>query len=161
MIAREHDVRLIVKGTGHDYLGRSSGSHALSIWTHNMKGVQHQTGSFRPKGCSFNIPGDSVTALAGSQMRDLYTYLDTFNQTVVGGGAWSVGVGGYITGGGHSILAPRYGLAVDQVLEMEIVTPGGHILTINECQNTDLFWAMRGVSCPPPTNQRAFSLRRD
>ena len=34
----------------------------------------------------------------------------------------------------------------DQVLEMEIVTPGGHILTIDECQNEDLFWAMRGVS---------------
>lgn len=37
-------------------------------------------------------------------------------------------------------------MAADQVLEMEIVTPGGDILTINECQNEDLFWAMRGVS---------------
>jgi hypothetical protein len=37
-------------------------------------------------------------------------------------------------------------MGADQVLEMEIVTPRGEILTINECQNQDLFWAMRGVS---------------
>ena len=37
-------------------------------------------------------------------------------------------------------------MAADHVLEMEIVSPGGNILTLNECQNQDLFWAMRGVS---------------
>jgi FAD/FMN-containing dehydrogenase len=64
----------------------------------------------------------------------------------VGGTAWSVGIGGYLTGGGHSILAPRLGLAADQVLEIEMITPEGDIITANECQNEDLFWAMRGVS---------------
>jgi FAD/FMN-containing dehydrogenase len=68
------------------------------------------------------------------------------NLTIISGGAGTVGVGGYLTGGGHAALSSTYGLAADQVLEMEIVTPGGDILTINECQNTDLFWAMRGVS---------------
>jgi len=57
----------------------------------------------------------------------------------------SVGYGGYITGGGHGALANLHGLAADNVLEMEIVTPKGDLLTINECQNQDLFWAMRGV----------------
>jgi hypothetical protein len=33
-----------------------------------------------------------------------------------------------------------------QMYEIEMVTPGGDIVTVNECQNTDLFWAMRGVS---------------
>ena len=56
----------------------------------------------------------------------------------------TVGLGGYITGGGHSLLAPHYGLAIDQVLELEMVTPKGEIITANECQNQDLFWAMRG-----------------
>ena len=82
-------------------------------------------------------------------MRDLYEHLAPLNQTVVGGGAYSVGVGGYLTGGGHSILSARYGLAADQVLEIELVTPQGRILVANECQNKDLFWAMRGVRLPP------------
>jgi FAD/FMN-containing dehydrogenase len=68
------------------------------------------------------------------------------NLTIVGGGAGTVGVGGYLTGGGHSFFSATYGMAADQVLEMEMVTPGGNILTVNECQNQDLFWAMRGVS---------------
>jgi FAD/FMN-containing dehydrogenase len=68
------------------------------------------------------------------------------NLMVVSGGGGTVGLGGFLTGGGHSALSSTYGLAADQVLEMEMVTPSGEILTINECQNTDLFWAMRGVS---------------
>lgn len=73
------------------------------------------------------------------------------NLTIVSGGAGTVGVGGYLTGGGHAALSSTYGMGADQVLEMEIVTPGGEILTINECQNTDIFWAMRGVSSINPT----------
>ncbi|RKP04460.1 hypothetical protein THASP1DRAFT_21097, partial [Thamnocephalis sphaerospora] len=56
----------------------------------------------------------------------------------------TVSTGGYITGGGHSILSAKFGLAADQVVEMEVVTPKGELLILNECQNTDLFWAMRG-----------------
>lgn len=58
----------------------------------------------------------------------------------------SVGYGGFATGAGHSGLGPTYGMAADHVLEMEVVSPGGEILTVNECQNQDLFWALRGVS---------------
>ena len=87
-----------------------------------------------------------MTAAGGSQIGNLYDEMLKLNQTVVGGGSKSVSVGGYITGGGHSILAPRYGLAADQALEMEVVTPNGDIVVANECQNEDLFWAMRGVS---------------
>jgi FAD/FMN-containing dehydrogenase len=68
------------------------------------------------------------------------------NLTIVSGGAGTVGVGGYLTGGGHGALSSTYGLGADQVYEIEMVTPGGDIVTVNECQNTDLFWAMRGVS---------------
>jgi len=55
-------------------------------------------------------------------------------------------MGGYMTGGGHGALGPTYGMAADEVLEIDMVTPGGDIITANECQNRDLFWAMRGVS---------------
>ena len=78
-------------------------------------------------------------------MQEAYRATALLNRTVVGGNGRTVALGGFITGGGHSILAPHYGMAADQVLEVEMVTPKGEILTANECQNADLFWAMRGV----------------
>jgi len=79
-------------------------------------------------------------------MRELYEALDKDGQAMIGGGGEYVGMGGYITGGGHGVLSPRYGLAADRVLEVEMVTPNGDIIVANECQNKDLFWAVRGVS---------------
>ena len=137
-----------MKSTGHDYLGRSSAPNSLSIWTHNLKGMKvHDT--FRPSCCNVSIDGGAVTVGAGQQMGEMYEALDKINRTVVGGGGATVSVGGYLTGGGHSLLSARRGLGTDQVLEMEVVTPKGEILTINECNHQDLFWAMRGVRPGP------------
>ncbi|KAI0379050.1 FAD-binding domain-containing protein [Hypomontagnella monticulosa] len=141
--ARKHNIRVVVKSTGHDYQGRSQAPRALSIWVRHMQGIKTHE-SFQPQGCNFTIETTAVTAAGGSQIGNLYDEMLKLNQTVVGGGSKSVSVGGYITGGGHSILAPRYGLAADQALEMEVVTPNGDIVVANECQNEDLFWAMRG-----------------
>jgi FAD/FMN-containing dehydrogenase len=64
---------------------------------------------------------------------------------IVRPGPASVGIGGYLTGGGHSPINAIYGTGANQVLEMDVVTASGDMLTVNECQNTDLFWALRGV----------------
>jgi FAD/FMN-containing dehydrogenase len=111
-----------------------------------MKSVTVHEKSFTPKNCDIEIEGAALTAGAGIEMLEAYRAASTVNHTVIGGNGRTVALGGFITGGGHSILSPRYGLAVDHVLEMEVVTPKGEILIANECQNTDLFWAMRGVS---------------
>lgn len=137
---------MIVKNTGHDFLGRSNAPGALSIWTHHLKDFIYYADNFALTGSGTIIPGSAVTIGSGSQMYDLYLATDAYNQTLVGGGGKTVGIGGYITGGGHSSLAPRYGLGSDSVLEMEVVTPAGEILTVNEDLHPDLFWALRGVS---------------
>lgn len=80
------------------------------------------------------------------QMLEIDYQASLRNLTIVSGGAGTVGLGGYLTGGGHGAYSLTYGLAADQVLEVEMVTPGGEILTVNECQHKSLFWAMRGVS---------------
>jgi FAD/FMN-containing dehydrogenase len=64
---------------------------------------------------------------------------------ILSAGPTTVSVGGYLTGGGHSALTSTFGLATDAVLEFEVVSPTGEFLTLNECQNQDLFWATRGV----------------
>lgn len=56
----------------------------------------------------------------------------------------SVGLGGYIQGGGHGPLGRTYGLAANQVLQMTVATATGKILVANAVQNQDLFWALRG-----------------
>lgn len=149
--ARNNNVRLIVKASGHDYIGRSVAPYSLSIWTRHMTGVTINQDGFQPQGCSGScfINSPTVTAAGGTQMGVLQNATATINQTIVGGGSETVSVGGYLTGGGHGLLSARYGLATDQVVEMEVVTPDGAILTLNECQNQDMFWAMRGVSNVP------------
>ena len=52
--------------------------------------------------------------------------------------------GGYVQGGGYGAMGIKYGLAVDNVLEFDIVTADGQLVTANACKNSDLFWAVRG-----------------
>jgi FAD/FMN-containing dehydrogenase len=110
-----------------------------------MLGLDFHDG-FSPQGCHFSIDGPAISAAAGTRMLEIDYEAHLRNLTIVSGGAGTVGVGGYLTGGGHGALSSTYGLGADQVYEIEMVTPGGDIVTVNECQNTDLFWAMRGVS---------------
>ena len=145
-VARDNNVRLVVKASGHDFHGRSIAPGSLSIYMHHMNKIAYHKGKFELAGGKTVIEGDAISCGGGTEMYDLYKAAHEYGTTVVGGMAKSVSVGGYLTGGGHSLLSPDYGLAADNVLEIEIVTPDGKILTVNEDQHTDLFWALRGVS---------------
>lgn len=111
-----------------------------------MKNITVNTGDFKPYKCDVTIEGPSVTVGAGVQMVDLYEKLAEVGRTFVGGNGKTVGVVGFTLGGGHSPLSNMYGLGVDQVLELEVVLADGSVVKANECENSDLFWAMRGVS---------------
>ncbi|KAF4412492.1 FAD-linked oxidoreductase ZEB1 [Colletotrichum fructicola] len=129
---------------GHDYLGRSFAPGSLSIWVHHMQDVQYHGAGFQLAGSDITIEGNALTVGGGTELYNAQKALAEHGQAIVGGGCGTVGVGGFTPGGGHSLLGPRYGMAADNVLQMEIVSPKGEIMTINEAQNTDLFWAMRG-----------------
>ncbi|KAF2092417.1 FAD-binding domain-containing protein [Rhizodiscina lignyota] len=143
--ALRHDIYLVIKNTGHDHLGRSSGRGSLAIWTHRLKGRTWHD-AFTPSGapsCYSAVP--AVTLRAGEQWLDVYRDADMHNRIVVGGSARTVGAaGGYLTGGGHSAWAHFYGLAADNLLEVTIVTPTGELKIINEHTDPDYFWAIRG-----------------
>jgi FAD/FMN-containing dehydrogenase len=143
--AREHNIRLSVKNTGHDVPGRANGPGSLSIWTHYLNGIEYHKG-FTLAGSGKNVEGDFVAAGSGCQNYNLQQVAKARGLVFTGGGSKTVGMGGFIAGGGHSILSPHFGLAADNVLQIEVVTPNGAALTVNEDQNTDLFWALRGVS---------------
>ncbi|KAH6612421.1 FAD binding domain protein [Boeremia exigua] len=62
----------------------------------------------------------------------------------LGGRVDSVGVAGFTLGGGLSNFSPRYGLAMDNVFEYEMVLANSSIVTVSETENPDLYWALRG-----------------
>ncbi|KAF2668007.1 FAD-binding domain-containing protein [Microthyrium microscopicum] len=142
--ARTKNIRLNIKSTGHDFLGRSVQPNSLSIWTHHLKTTQWHEKSFSPKGCDLVIDGPAVTAGSGSQWGELNAEADKRKLALVSGGFNSVSLGGFLSNGGHGGLSAKYGFGADMVLQIELVTPSGEIITANECQNTDYFWAMRG-----------------
>jgi hypothetical protein len=82
---------------------------------------------------------------AGVQWGEVYTWLAPYNLVAIGGAASTVGAsGGYLQGGGHGPLTRWKGLAADQVLEFDVIMANGSRETVNLCQNSDLFWALRG-----------------
>jgi FAD/FMN-containing dehydrogenase len=81
-------------------------------------------------------------------MGRLNAFVRRFGKFAVVGSSNTVSVGGYVSGGGHGILSGKYGLAADNLLQVEMVVPSGEVVIANECQNTDLFWAARGVRIP-------------
>ncbi|KAF9926674.1 hypothetical protein FBU30_003787 [Linnemannia zychae] len=143
--AAKSNIRLVVKNTGHDYLGRSIAAHSLNLWTYFMKKI-NVVDSFVPEGAPPGTQGSGAVVLeSGALWKDVYKAADEKNVIVVGGAEATVGaVGGYCLSGGHSPLSPRHGLCVDNVLQYKIVTADGELRVANEYQNQDLFWALRG-----------------
>lgn len=114
-------MRVVVKNTGHDFAGRSLAPHSLQIRTREMDDIELNE-DFVPEGGESG-KGPAVTVGAGVQLFKLYRFCHEKNVTVVGGFSSTVGVaGGYIQGGGHSILSPWKGLASDHVLQYTVVT---------------------------------------
>ncbi|RCI13363.1 hypothetical protein L249_0869 [Ophiocordyceps polyrhachis-furcata BCC 54312] len=143
--ARKHKVRLVVKNTGYDFLGRSTAPGALSIWTLHIKSIQvHPNGQFKLGGSGRTVRGNAVTVGAGTLAIDIYRALDRHGLTFIGPMGPTVGIAGFLSSGGHSNLSGKYGLGADNVLEMELVTPKGEVVVVNEDVHRDLFWALRG-----------------
>ena len=57
----------------------------------------------------------------------------------------SVGISGIATGGGYGFFDRSYGLTLDSIFEMNIVTATQGLITVNNNTNSDLFWALRGA----------------
>ncbi|KAL4935246.1 hypothetical protein BDV06DRAFT_234519 [Aspergillus oleicola] len=137
-------LRLVVKNTGHDYSGRSSAPDSLALWMHNLQPPIELDEEFTPDGCGESA-GPAITFGAGQQFEGIYDFVQERGYRIVGGSSLTVGAaGGWITGGGHSILTNELGLGVDNTQQLKAVLPNGNHVTANRCQNQDLFFALRG-----------------
>ncbi len=143
--AREHNLRLVVRGGGHSYQGTSNAPDSLLIWTRHMHDISIQN-DFVPQGCSAtHAPQPAVTAGAGTIWMQAYDAVTTkAGAYVQGGGCTTVGVAGLIQSGGFGSFSKHYSMAAAGLLEAEVVTADGKIRIANACTNPDLFWALKG-----------------
>jgi FAD/FMN-containing dehydrogenase len=143
--ARNNNLRLVVKGGGHSYLGASNAPDSLLVWTRHMNEVElHE--AFVPQGCAKQIaPQPAVTVGAGTIDIEAYDAVTTRGgKYVQGGGCLTVGLAGLLQGGGFGSFSKHYGTAAASLLQAEVITADGEIRIANACTNPDLFWALKG-----------------
>ncbi|KAK4032940.1 hypothetical protein C8A01DRAFT_20055 [Parachaetomium inaequale] len=139
--ARNRNIRLNIKNTGHDFSGRSTGQASLSIWVHYLKGLE-----FVPEYTIGEFTGPAAIIGGGLEAWEATNAVNaTQNMTLVLPSWPTLGVaGGWSQGGGHNNLASLYGLGADQFLSLNVVTADGRFVTADVNQNQDLFFALRG-----------------
>jgi FAD/FMN-containing dehydrogenase len=141
--ASAHNLRLVIKGTGHSYFGGSNAPDSLLVWTHPMNAIAVHD-AFTPLGCG-GAPVSAVSLGGGCIWLHAYQAVSVgAGRYVQGGGCTTVGVAGLIQGGGFGSFSKAYGLAAASLLEAEIVTADGAVRIVNACREPDLFWALKG-----------------
>ncbi|MEM9567526.1 MAG: FAD-dependent oxidoreductase, partial [Cyanobacteria bacterium P01_E01_bin.34] len=129
--ARQEDVPLVAQSGGHSYAGYST-TAGLMVSVRPINGV-----CLDPK-------HERATIGTGIQLGALYDRLFSNGFFVPAGRCTSVGIAGYVLGGGFGFETRQFGIASDLMLETEIVMADGEVLICNEVENSDLFWACRG-----------------
>lgn len=128
--ARVNNLAIAMKATGHGVI--LPADNAMLIVTSKMTNV---TIDAEAQTARIEAGAQWAVALEAAQKHGLAPLL---------GSSSGVGAVGYTLGGGMGWLARKYGLSIDSVVEFEVVTMDGRMLRVNNNENTDLFWAMRG-----------------
>ncbi len=130
--AREHDLRIAVRGGAHNGAGLASIDDGLMIDLSPMKSI-------------FVDPGTRTVRVGGGCVwGEVDAATQPHNLAVPTGIISSTGVGGLTLGGGHGYLARRHGLTIDNLLSAKLVLADGSQVTTSADEHPDLFWAIRG-----------------
>jgi FAD/FMN-containing dehydrogenase len=130
--ARERELLLAVRGGGHSFPGHSTCDGGLVIDLSGLREVRIDT----DKRIATVAPGAWVSDVdSKTQPLGLATTMGQISDT---------GIAGLTLGGGYGWLSRRLGLACDNLLSAELVTPDGRIRRVSAADNADLFWAIRG-----------------
>ncbi len=135
--AAKYGLPLALRSGGHSYPGYSAGGApgtgirpSVVIDTRQMKAI--------------TFAGSQVTIGAGASLADVYDALGSKGVAIAGGSCATVGIAGLTLGGGVGVLVRAYGLTIDSLTAVEIVTADGKTRVASATENTDLFWACRG-----------------
>ena len=130
--ARDQGMVLAVRGGGHNGSGSGSCDGGMLIDLSLMKSVSVDPSTRR------------AWVGGGATWGDFDRAAQAHGLATPGGVVSATGVGGLTLSGGLGWLRGKYGLSIDNVMSVEIVTADGQVRTASERENTDLFWAIRG-----------------
>lgn len=129
---RENDLRVAIRGGGHNVAGTAVCDDGLVIDLSEMRGVW--------------VDPDERTAWVqgGATWADLDHETQAFGLATPGGVVSKTGVAGLTLGGGIGHLRCKYGLSCDNLRSMDVVAADGRYLTASAEENEELFWGLRG-----------------
>ncbi|MGH9048303.1 MAG: FAD-binding oxidoreductase [Acidimicrobiia bacterium] len=129
---REHGLAVAVRGGGHSFPGLSVCDDGLVIDLRLMNGIRVD-------------PDDhTARAQAGVLLGELDRETQSFGLAVPSGIVTHTGVAGLTLGGGIGWIMRKYGLSIDQLISVDLVTAEGEFVKANADENADLFWGVRG-----------------
>ena len=129
--ARRYRLPLAIRSGGHSYLGASTGT-GLVIDLRPIAAV------------TVDPAAGTATIGGGAALVDVYSALAAKGVSIPAGSCPTVGISGLTLGGGVGVVARRYGLTSDRLVEAEVVTADGQVRTCHARAHPDLFWAIRG-----------------
>ncbi|HTX30539.1 MAG TPA: FAD-binding oxidoreductase [Solirubrobacteraceae bacterium] len=130
--AVQHEVPMRARSGGHSYAGYSTLDGGLVLDLRKLSRI------------SFDRRAGIATIGAGAQLIDVYAALAGRAATIPAGTCPSVGIGGHALGGGMGFAGRAFGLALDNLVALELVTADGLVRTVSERSEPELFWALRG-----------------
>jgi len=130
--AREHGLLVAVRGGGHSFPGHSVCDDGMVIDLSLMKGTR------------VDPEARTARAQAGVLLGELDRETQQFGLAAPAGIVTHTGLAGLTLGGGIGWIMRKYGLTIDQLLSVDMVTAEGEFVTASESENADLFWGLRG-----------------
>jgi FAD binding domain/Berberine and berberine like len=136
--ARDHDLPLTVKGGGHSAAGYCLNGGGVVLDMSLLSDVE------------LDEDNKILRVGLGARWAKVYDYLQDSGTGLipVGGGCLTVGLGGFLLGGGYSFTSRSYGMGCDNLLSVDLVTPDGVLHHLHDGASKklekDLWWACRG-----------------
>src|ERR1700726_1731900 len=130
--SRDNDLRIAIRGGGHNGPGLASVDDGLVIDLSAMKGVR------------VDPLARTARVGAGCTQGDVDHATHAFGLAVPAGIVSTTGIAGLTLGGGTGYLTRKYGLTIDNLIAADVVLADGSFVTVDASQGEDLFWALRG-----------------